>query len=357
MLFLSRIRELFADESSAQTTHDPIALSTALIKISYGLAKCQDQLAQEHWAEAAGNEKDKKREKQHSPVTSARIAALGIANAGDARGFALSTSNAMRDFSEAAMANALQWEFTNPWARWFQLLSTHPLTARRVHLMNETAKRMGIKPLYDLSITASDHRQDISKFVREFLIYSLPFLSAMVSVAVGISKIGIHSWSDLAPYALIGYGLGWFVKTACIYPSRDARQYTVEELVGKEINASPVKAVPCIIEGRIIGRGMPGLFWSDDLVLPDGTGFLRLQYRQPLGIFEFLFGWLKAGRYIGREAIVYGWYRRALSHYVEISHIKMKNNLGDNVRCYYMWVSYVIATLFVLVGFALLILL
>ena len=107
-------------------------------------------------------------------------------------------------------------------------------------------------------------------------------------------------------------------------------------------------------EGEIIGRGVPGLSWSHDLVLKDSSGFMRLQYRQPFRVLEFLFGLLKADSVIGREARVYGWYRRAPSPYVEISHVEMKDSVGDRLNCYYRWGSYGFALFCVGLGLVLL---
>jgi heat shock protein HtpX len=130
----------------------------------------------------------------------------------------------------------------------------------------------------------------------------------------------------------------------------------VEGLVS-EVDVSHITPIPCIMEGEIIGRGVPGLFWSDDLVLRDDSGFLTLQYRQPFGFLEFLFGWLKAGKYVGRPARVYGWYRRAPGPYVEVQRIEMLDGRGDNVRCYYIWGNVALASLLLLVGVALMFLL
>jgi len=163
-------------------------------------------------------------------------------------------------------------------------------------------------------------------------------------------KSGVLRWSIVAGYAAMGYGVGWFIKTLLIYPRLDGGHRPIEDLVAHEINASPVNPVPCFVEGRIIGRGAPGLFWSSDLVLSDPTGFIRLQYRQPLGIFEFLFGWLKAGEYLNRRARVYGWYRRAPVPYIEISHVAVSDGMSGNVRCYYRWGVYLFAPILVVAG-------
>lgn len=87
-----------------------------------------------------------------------------------------------------------------------------------------------------------------------------------------------------------------------------------------------------MIEGKIIGRGVPGLFYSDDPVLQDHTGYMVVDYRQPLRIWEFFFGWLKAEKLIGREGTAVGWYRRPPRPYFEMRKMSLKD--GQTVMSY-----------------------
>jgi heat shock protein HtpX len=363
VLVLSRVRESFADERSALTTHDPNALASALVKISYGLARQQESIEAQKRIDTAGK-KAKKKESFRSTLTGSvtgAVAAMGIANLKSASGFAFTTSDASGAFSPAALANALEWELKNPWARWFELHSTHPLTGRRVRTMSETAKRFGLAPLYEAS-QALATREYTGNFAKEFLIFSLPLVSALVGFAIGWARPN-NVWSlHLAWYALIGYGIGRLIKTAYVYPQleRPLRDQsglggaarTIESLVTNEINASHVNGVPCIIEGKIIGRGVPGLFWSKDLVLRDDTGLIQIIYRQPLGVLELWFGVSKAENVVGHPARVQGWYRRAPVPYVEISRVELTDSM-QTMRCYYKWGSYAIAMLAIGLGAAL----
>jgi heat shock protein HtpX len=357
VLVLSRLRESFADERSAITTHDPNSLASALVKISYGLARQQEKLEAQKRVEAAGK-KGKTKESFRSSLTGSvtgAVAAMGIANINSASGFAFSTADSSGAFSPVALANALQWELKNPWARWFELHSTHPLTGRRVRAMSTTAQRLGLAPLYD-SNQALATREYTGSFPLEFLIYALPLVSALTAVALVWARSNEGEWLQLAWYAMIGYGIGRLIKTAYVYPriasSLDAQPAgvrTIESLVTQEINASHINAVPCIIEGKIIGRGAPGLFWSKDLVLRDETGLIQVIYRQPFGMVELWFGVLKAERLVGHQARVHGWYRRAPVPYVEISRVEPEDSTLTT-RCYYKWGSYAAGFLFVAFG-------
>ena len=74
---------------------------------------------------------------------------------------------------------------------------------------------------------------------------------------------------------------------------------------------------------------MPGYSFSEDFVMKDDSGIIFLDYRQPLAIWELLFGILKAGEYAGREVVVEGWYRRSPIPYVEIRSIGLD---GEAIR-------------------------
>jgi len=77
---------------------------------------------------------------------------------------------------------------------------------------------------------------------------------------------------------------------------------------------------------------VPGLFYSDDLVLQDETGFIVADYRQPLRFLEFLFGWLKAKDLIGAKGQAMGWYRRSPRPYLELRRLVLHS--GKTVTSY-----------------------
>ena len=88
------------------------------------------------------------------------------------------------------------------------------------------------------------------------------------------------------------------------------------------VKVSRIRPVPCTVRGRIIGKGVPGLIWSEDFVMQDETGIMFLDYRQPLSIWEWLFGLLRAGEYQGAKVVVRGWFRRGPTPFIEIKTIE-----------------------------------
>lgn len=327
VLSLSRVREFFADEGAAQLTRNPNALATALVKISYGMAPRSTQVAYE-----AALEEQKATKSKTGPTKPRDLgaaSALGICNMNAAGSFAISAANADGQFDAGLMQRAAQWDLKNPWAKWYELNSTHPLTARRLGALTVQAEGMGQEPAARIQ---SDSRVYQGQFWLEFALFTLPLSLAMLAYVGGVWWLGsgFISWSP----AIAAFGLGLLVKTAMAYPRLETRKRSVQSLIGGELEASGIHGVPCEVQGTIVGRGVPGLFWSKDLVIRDEEGFLTLQYQQPFLILELLFGVLRAQRFVGQEVKVKGWYRRAPMPYLEVDTLQSANN-NDGVRCYY----------------------
>jgi len=105
--------------------------------------------------------------------------------------------------------------------------------------------------------------------------------------------------------------------------------------------------VPCKVRGKIIGRGVPGLVWSEDFVLQDESGIMFLDYRQPLAIWNFFFGLFGAKNYIGQSVEVTGWYRRAPVPFIEIKELK---TAAATQVCYVYYLKLIFAIALILVG-------
>ena len=88
------------------------------------------------------------------------------------------------------------------------------------------------------------------------------------------------------------------IKLGFFYPLGRFAQQRVSQLV-QEVKVSRVRCIPSMLRGRIIGRGIPGLYWSEDLVIQDETGFMTMDYRQPIAVLDFLFGLFRAEQFVG----------------------------------------------------------
>ncbi|NDJ76427.1 MAG: M48 family metalloprotease, partial [Chloroflexi bacterium] len=135
VLLLSRVREYYADQFAAEVTNNPEALSTALVKIGYGLIANPPQGSD--GSEADGKNKGKNKGNDRNPrMVAAR--AFGIF---DPKAAATMTLSGIKDPdsqqpSLMAMTAAMQWDLKNPWGIYYELHSTHPLPAKRIRALS-----------------------------------------------------------------------------------------------------------------------------------------------------------------------------------------------------------------------------
>lgn len=141
-------------------------------------------------------------------------------------------------------------------------------------------------------------------------------------------------------------GLAYLFSVIFSYDFKFLPEFNISSLL-KKVKVSAIRPVPYILKGKIIGRGVPDLIWSEDFVLQDKSGIIFLDYRQPLGIWNFLFGLLRAGKYIGEEVTVTGWYRRAPIPYVELKSIQTRT---DQSSCFVFNVKIMFAIVLIGLG-------
>jgi hypothetical protein len=147
------------------------------------------------------------------------------------------------------------------------------------------------------------------------------------------------------------FGIGYLINVLFNYADMFARDITIAGLL-KKIKVSGVRPVGCRVSGKLVGRGMPGLIYSEDFVLKDETGIIFLDYNQPIPLWNFFFGLLRAGKMNGQDVTVTGWYRRAPVPYIEIRTITGAE--GKTHRCYTYPVKLFVAIALIVAGCVLL---
>lgn len=317
VLLLSRVREYYADQFAGDVTGEPDALATALVKVAYGMA-------------AAPKEKDAK--KDDTRLVAAR--AFGIFDPKVAQSLALASAGSGA-VSADTMESAMKWDLWNPWALLYELSSSHPLPAKRIRALERQTEAQGKVGRFTFRAAKPESYWD--EFLVDVAVRYLPLLGLIVGLAVGGLWFG--GWLGLEGYGAAGpSGLilllvcgAWWLKRRFSYRHRFGEQRTVRSLVS-EVKVSAVRSIPCTVEGTVIGRGIPGLFFSEDLVLQDESGFIVVDYRQPLRFLEFLFGWLKAQDLVGQKGKAMGWYRRSPRPYLEMRRLVLDG--GKTVTSY-----------------------
>ncbi|PLX17638.1 MAG: hypothetical protein C0601_06310 [Candidatus Muiribacterium halophilum] len=299
VLWFSRIREYHADRFAGEY-QAPKALASALVKIGYGLA---------------GRKSGKK--SRDSKLES--VKAMGIFDAASARNLAITTtvpSESMgKEVDKGALKGAMRWDLWNPWATYYELHSTHPLIAKRLIALSNQSMHQGKEPY----VVFNDRKPE-SYWDEFFVDLFIEWMPAAVMLMTMTSFTLSDFKASVGGIGLMLFGIASLVKVYFSYPSDLFPELRISSLL-KKVKVSHVRGVPVTVKGKIIGKGSPGLIWSEDFILQDETGIIFLDYRQPLRIIDFLFGLLRANDYSGREVVLEGWYRRAPVPYIELKSI------------------------------------
>ncbi|TFG25184.1 MAG: hypothetical protein EU529_02005 [Promethearchaeota archaeon] len=350
-LVISRIREYYADEHAGEITENPNLLSTALVTIAYGLL--MERNVQEN--------------------RTSRIRALrgfGIFNPQAATAFAVSSARGDGKYSKNAIQAAAAWDLFNPWAKYYQIFSTHPLPAKRIMRLNKQCDIYGIKPEIDFSYAKKIKEEQAGKsmipeFLTDVTIMYLPILIFIALIALTLVWIfnvaGLYNISSggvldsMISNLLLFWALGFYligfavlVKVGFKYKSGFEPNEVINLVT--YVKASPIRTIPAILEGKIVGRGVPGYYFGEDMLLQDETGLMFLDYQSLLPLFgNLIFAMRTIKKYIGYRVRVIGWYRRGPSPYFEIKMIESAS--GQKNKNYRKQASYIWAIIAFVIGF------
>jgi heat shock protein HtpX len=310
VLLLNRTREYFADHYAADVTHAPDDLSSALVKIAYGMVRQDGEYRK---AKELGS-KEEKADWNRERRLGGTLAMMGISNLKSGTALALGAN-------PADAAAVMRWDLVNPWARFYELNSTHPLTALRVRELNRHTTAAQQFPKYALP---ENQQIQWGTFPLELLVWAAPLLCIGALLTLWwfpgmLAILGIKLPANASPILLIAAGVTWLVKVAYRYHGK-FEDASVGSLI-EDVTVSQMQPRAVRLKGKILGRGEPGAFWSPDLVLRDATGIIFILYRQSIPFARFLFGVSEAEGYIDQEVVVEGWFRRGMAPYVELSKI------------------------------------
>lgn len=337
VLWLSRTREYFADRFAGEATQNPNSLASGLVKIGYGLA---------------GKESEKKRgkEEERKPALEA-VGALGIFDPKSGVAMAVSSLSSVSaakkmgdEIDKENLKGAMRWDLWNPWAKYHEINSTHPLIASRINHLSKQSESLGKEPYVRFDVRKPESYWD--EFFVDIFIRFLPVLTFIAFLAVFFITNN-QSWIGVG---ILTAGIASLLKTRVAYRSDLFPDMSISSLL-KRVKVSGIRPVPCKIKGTVIGRGIPGLIWSEDFVMQDETGIIFLDYRQPIPLWDFFFGLLRRARYHDQEAEVIGWYRRAPVPCIELRGIKAKGE--KERRCYTYLAKYVWAGILAIAGLVL----
>ena len=306
LLFLSRLREYYADEFSAQETGDPNLLSSALIKIAYGIAVVPDTQKTAHL------------------LNSTRALGVFDFKAAESVGLVVEADH----HHKGAMEKAFLFDMVNPWAKLLELKSTHPLTGKRISALCS----MTSKPLFNINQIKKkdvDYGRLWQGFFVDLAVVCLPtliFLTTLIALIYG-------SITELIPFKPVLFGgfalfvLAAWLKVSYRYPKTSFKKTTVAALMS-DLYASPIKGQPVELEGKAVGKGQAGNIVSEDMMFQDSTGLLYLNYEGAVPFFgNLLFGISKVKHLVGKRAQARGWFVRGVSQHMELAQFEADGEL------------------------------
>ena len=312
ILWLSRVREYYADEFSAQVTKDANALASALVNIGFGLS------TREKSEDAKGSVSGQ--------------STLGIFDSKNSKSLVVECYKD-GEIDKSRIKNAMKWELWNTWAFWYELSSTHPLTSKRLIRLGKLAEEAGMEPFVNFDLVKPESYVD--DFLRECAVAILPWVGFLAfGIAAAINFISTDGegklWLILAACALVaGFALSC-VKYLFTHPRKDYHEANTAGLLG-EVKVSMIRSIPAELKGTIIGRGNPGCIFDENFVLRDETGIIFLDYNQPLWLVNKIFALFKSPEYFDKEVTVKGWYRRNMVPFFELYSMEIDGKLK---KCY-----------------------
>jgi Zn-dependent protease with chaperone function len=325
VLLLNRTREYMADHYAAHVTGEPGVLSSALVKIACGLVRADGEYAEAIARKSGVAGRPERKAALRERRLGGALAVMGISNVQSGAALALGGAN------PADSAAVMRWDLVNPWARVYELNSTHPLTALRVRALNEDSAANQQPIVYPLP---ANQRMEWGRFPLELLLWAAPVTTAWALFFGMVIDRTVFKPETMASL-LIFTGAAWILRTWYRYRS-EFENAIIGGLI-EDVTVSQMRARAVRVHGEIAGRGVPGAFWSPDLVLRDDTGMLFILYRQSIPFARLLFA-LNADEFIGEQVTIEGWFRRGMSPYIEMSTLATQE--GVTRRAWSRWVQY-----------------
>jgi heat shock protein HtpX len=339
VLLLNRTREYYADSFSAKVTGAPDALASALIKIAYGMVRSEGEYRES--LQRGFNKEQKARFGRERRLAGA-LGVMGISNLRAGQSLAMGVA----DPSHAAAV--MRWDVVNPWARVYELNSTHPLTAFRVRQLNRSAETMNQAVRYPLP---QESGMRIGWFPLELLLWAAPIVGLVLLFAAWwepqvLAALGINMPANAVPLLLMFVGVAWMIRVLFRYHG-EFQDSVIGSLI-EDVEVSQMRPRAVRVKGEIVGKGVPGFFWSSDLVLRDASGIIFILYRQSIPLARFLFA-IKAEDFIGKQVEIEGWFRRGMAPYIEMS--RLTDESGKRHYAYSRWVQYALSAIAVATGY------
>jgi hypothetical protein len=249
--------------------------------------------------------------------------------------------------SPTEVLGALRWDSCNPWARFLEKLSSHPIVVHRIAALERSGLPGAPTGWGAARVAASCQGPELEHARRRFPFELVVKYAWAVALFVVVFASRTSSTAVTMAAVTLG-GAGFLLRAMLMNPP--GRHQPVERVASllERLDASPVTSIPVQLHGRVIGRGVPGYALSPELVVQDESGFVPVLYLQPLPFARAIFALAKAGRFADQAVDVRGWYRRGPSPYLELRDIVAEDGTRSRSR---MWTArYVAGALAFVIG-------
>jgi Zn-dependent protease with chaperone function len=308
LLFITKSSTYPCDRFAAEATGNPNALSRALTKIAGGLVE-QNQLGKP----------------PNRLLESTR--ALGICDYQTTTAIGIAQQILHSGQSDQNVYRVFLWELFNPWSRWIELHSMHPLIGRRIKVLTGYAKQLGLISEYDFpQLLKEGNKLDRGKlyrnFVRDLSIQIAPYIGVVVGLIAAnlLYWLTYNNWLAIS-FAAIGLGLGWMFQGSLRYPN--FRRVVDTDLVSLLLDpyASCLHGLPVQVPGELIGYSSDENYVGYALKLEDQGGMMYVHFLPNLrSLFSTAKPLIqKLETAIDRSVIVSGWFRRGSMPIVDLS--------------------------------------
>ena len=259
------------------------------------------------------------------------------------------------------------WELFNPWRRWLQLHSTHPLVGERLKILSGYSKQLGLSTEYDFAELLKEEKKLNKKrlyqnFWRDLLIQISPFIGVAIAAILSLILYFLFNRWLLLGLSMIGLGLGFMFQGSLRYP--DFRKVADTDLVSLLIDpyASYVQGAPVQIPGELLGYGTDEFYIGYAMRLEDQGGLAFINYipnfRQwlidPSNTIKNL------EMLCDRSVLASGWFRRGQFPMIDLSTLQPimedRPNQRASLISYHQFWNNIGSSMLVLLGLALLLL-
>jgi Zn-dependent protease with chaperone function len=310
LFYLCQVGTYYGDHQATELTGDPNLLSRALVKMAHGFLSESKHL-------------------KTPPFFLEQTRLLGIYDIHTATG----SATAYRA-TPAQVRQIILWDLFNPWSRWMQVNSSHPLIGKRIRVLSLYAERLRLPTEYDLATQIPlesrqlDRKQLTGKLPQELLFYTVEIIGLLVGWGGGIlfffRRPNYGFWVILGA-AMMGFGIGLLVKSFLLFSQRKTPLETNIVTAIADPYATPVTDQRVILKGQLSGS-------LDDagslIALEDNTGIIPVRYTSRFGPMGNFWTKLKPLRpFLGSEVTVRGWIRRGITSHLDLDEILLPRKL------------------------------